>query len=71
MKKYLITINDTDFDVVARDESSAKNKAVRRANFQNKGESITAASVSHVEYLGFYLNRRFFPAHYVWISRNG
>ncbi len=65
MKKYAVTM---DYDgmvgyatliVVARNVNSAINKAVRRLQYLTQDKSITGESVSDIEYLGFYLSRRF------------
>lgn len=69
MKKYYVTIERFGlhgFIVNARNETSAINKAVRRANEMKsltlEGEAkISDYDVVDVEYLGFYLNKVFIP----------
>lgn len=69
MKKYFIVLShnghDTGYTVLAANEKSARNKAVRRARFAEKDGSITQDNIKSLDYLGFYLARRFFPVNYV------
>lgn len=64
MKKYYVIMSHSGqtlgFDVLARSEQVARNKAVKRAQFATGDKQITAGNIESVTYEGFYLARRYF-----------
>jgi hypothetical protein len=72
VKRYYIImrVNEQSFgmDVLAKSEPVARNKAVKRASRSLK-QAVTHDHIVSVEYTGFYLNRMFVPAKYVWIAK--
>lgn len=64
MKKYYIVLSyqghDIGYPILAINEKTARNKAIKRGRFAHKDSSISEDNIKSVTYEGFYLARRYF-----------
>lgn len=65
MKRYEIVIKvssvQVSYTIAARNEQSARNKALKRARASFKDKTLDDSIIESAEYKGFYLGGQFIP----------